>query len=71
MTKENYGSVWHVDHIIPCDAFDLTRENEQLRCFNWRNLQPMFAAQNIAKGNTYEFDVVKEIELYSAIKSSN
>jgi hypothetical protein len=63
MTKENYGPIWHIDHIIPCDAFNLSIEQEQRRCFNWKNLQPMFAIENIIKGAKYEFDIVKEIEL--------
>jgi len=69
MTKENYGPTWHVDHIIPCNAFNLSSEREQQRCFNWRNLQPMFALDNIIKGDTYLFDVVKEIELYTSTKN--
>jgi hypothetical protein len=67
MTKENYGSIWHVDHYVPCNAFNLNNEKEQRRCFNWRNLQPMFASENISKGDRYTFDIVKEIELYVAI----
>ncbi len=67
MTKTNYGSIWHVDHYIPCNAFVLSKEQEQRRCFNWKNLQPMFAAENMSKGDKYSFDVVKEIELYNAI----
>lgn len=62
MTRDNYGE-WHVDHIIPCDSFDLSRPEEQLRCFNYRNLQPMWSWDNLSKGNKYKFDVVREIEL--------
>lgn len=50
MTWENYGKVWHVDHKKPCAAFDLTRPEEQRACFNWKNLQPLFAKENLAKG---------------------
>lgn len=53
MTWENYGPVWHVDHIRPCDSFNLLDIGQQRLCFHWTNLQPLFAAENIAKGNKY------------------
>lgn len=54
MTWENYGSAWHVDHIKPCTKFDLTDSEQQRICFHWTNLQPLFAGENIRKGNKYE-----------------
>lgn len=53
MTWDNYGKCWHIDHIVPCAAFDMTIESEQRRCFNWSNLQPMFAHNNLVKGSTH------------------
>jgi len=50
MTWENYGSMWHVDHIKPCASFDLTRPEHQRWCFHWTNLQPLFAEENLRKG---------------------
>ena len=41
---------WHIDHIIPCSAFDLSKPEEQLNCFNYINLQPLWAFDNISKG---------------------
>ena len=49
MTRENYGKVWHVDHIMPCAIFDLTKLEHQKRCFHFSNLQPLFAKENRAK----------------------
>lgn len=52
MSWNNYGvHGWHIDHIIPCAAFDLTKPEEQLRCFNWKNLQPLWAIDNWRKGD--------------------
>jgi hypothetical protein len=50
MSWENYGyRGWHLDHINPCAAFDLTIPEQQKRCFHYTNLQPMWWKQNIAK----------------------
>lgn len=51
MTWENYGPVWHVDHILPCAEFHLQHSEEQEICFHWTNLQPLFAAENLSKGD--------------------
>ena len=40
----------HIDHIVPCFAFDLTDEAEQKRCFHYTNLQPLWAKENLRKG---------------------
>ena len=51
MTWDNYGSKgWHIDHIIPCAAFDLTKESELCECFHYTNLQPLWAGENHRKG---------------------
>lgn len=41
MTWENYGQ-WELDHIKPCCSFDLTKEDEQLVCFHYSNIQPLW-----------------------------
>lgn len=42
---------WHIDHIKPCSKFDLTIKEEQYKCFHYSNLQPLWAIDNIKKGN--------------------
>lgn len=42
---------YHIDHIIPCDAFDLSTHEEQQKCFNWSNLQILTAKINMSKSN--------------------
>lgn len=49
MSWDNYGK-WHIDHIRPCASFDLTKESEQKECFNYKNLQPLWAKDNLSKG---------------------
>lgn len=47
MTWENHGFYgWHVDHIIPCNTFNLTDEEEQKKCFHYTNLRPLWAKEN-------------------------
>lgn len=48
MSWDNYGE-WHIDHIIPCARFDLRNPIHQKICFNYRNLQPLWAKDNSSK----------------------
>jgi hypothetical protein len=52
MTWENYGTFWEIDHVIPCDKWDLTDPREQFRCFHFSNLQPLTRKRNRKKSNT-------------------
>ena len=49
MSWNNYGKVWELDHIIPCCKFDLTKQTQQKKCFNFRNLQPLTIYENRSK----------------------
>jgi hypothetical protein len=54
MTWENHGygnDCWHIDHIIPCAGFDLTKESEQHKCFHYSNLQPLWQKDNLSKND--------------------
>lgn len=52
MSWQNYGkNGWHIDHIKPCTSFDLTDPKQQKLCFHYTNLQPLWASDNISKGN--------------------
>ena len=49
MTLENYPD-WEPDHIKAVALWDLTDESEQLECFNFKNLQPLWKLHNRSKG---------------------
>ena len=52
MNWKNQGRYgWHIDHIKPCSKFDLSDPDQQKKCFNYKNLQPLWAAENIKKSN--------------------
>jgi hypothetical protein len=53
MSWKNYGygdNKWHIDHVLPCISFDLSKETEQLKCFHYSNLQPLWQLDNFSKG---------------------
>lgn len=54
MNWNNYGTYWHIDHIIPCAAWDLTKEDENMYCWNFRNLQPLESSINQSKKDKYD-----------------
>jgi len=49
MNWDNYGQ-WHIDHIIPCASFDLSNKDEQIKCFHYTNMQPLWKSDNLKKG---------------------
>ena len=54
MSWDNYGfgrGHWVMDHIIPCDNFNLSNKEEQKKCFNYKNIQPLWWEDNAAKSN--------------------
>jgi len=50
MKWENYGRVWHIDHIEPLAHFDINDQNHMKRAWHYSNLRPLKAAENLKKG---------------------
>jgi hypothetical protein len=50
MCWENYKyDGWHIDHIKPCNTFDLTSSEQQKHCFHYTNLRPLWAKDNLSR----------------------
>lgn len=54
MSWENYGNgygKWNIDHILPISKFDLTVADQAKSAFHFSNCRPMWAIENVRKGN--------------------
>lgn len=52
MTWDNYGKVWHIDHIIPQSKFTPDQIRE---CWQLPNLWPLWKHLNLAKSNDPDY----------------
>jgi len=67
MNWDNYGSYWSIDHIIPVNKFDLTIDDEKLKCWNWSNLMPVTVKFNSTKKEIHMNQIhyiIKKIEKF-------
>jgi hypothetical protein len=49
MTWDNYGKVWHLDHIKPVCSFNLRLEGIAKEVNHYKNLRPLLAEDNLKK----------------------
>lgn len=59
MSWQNYGDHWHIDHVIPIKKFNTLNDDEANICFNWRNVTPMRADENMKKKANIDLDQLK------------
>ncbi len=54
MSWDNYGTRWHVDHKKPISSFIFSSPDDAgfKECWNLRNLQPLWAKENLKKGSS-------------------
>lgn len=60
----------HIDHIIPCSYFDLSKEESQAACFHFSNTRPVWRSDNLKKSKRIlSTDVYRLGEVAHLIKS--
>ena len=52
MSWDNHGE-WHIDHIKPMAKFNLNVDDQRNKCFHYTNLQPLWAKDNLKKGDKF------------------
>ena len=55
MTWDNHGE-WHIDHIVPIkykEDGEVPTLEDTIKRLHWSNTQPLWASDNIAKGNRF------------------
>ena len=57
MCWENYGAIWHIDHIIPLARFHYNspEDAEFKKAWALGNLQPLLIAENLQKHTNFRF----------------
>lgn len=69
MSWDNFGSYWHIDHILPINAFDFSDTKNKDICFHWTNLQPLPAFENQSKSDKlqlhYYFNNIVNVNRYN------
>ena len=48
---DNYGDVWHLDHVMPCSKIDFSNQAEIETCFHWSNIRPLHKKENMHKSD--------------------
>ena len=54
------GRQYHIDHIFPVSAFDLTNPEHIKLCWHPDNLRWLEASENMSKGNKYNEELFEE-----------
>ena len=59
LTPEMNWQNIHVDHVRAISSFDVSKEDELFKAFNWRNCQPLLKEDNLKKGSRYSEEEYK------------
>lgn len=49
---------WHIDHRVPLSWFNLENENCRKLAFSYKNMQPLWGADNIKKKNYFSHKII-------------
>ncbi len=65
ISKKTKG--FHVDHIIPKSLYNLKNEEEIRKCWSLKNLRLISEEENLLKGDTVNWQLIKEHNLYDIL----
>lgn len=65
LNREDYGTLWEIDHILPLSMFDLSKARHQLLAFSLHNCQPLGKVENQTKRDSHPTDQ----KLFDALSS--
>ena len=63
MDWTNYGSYWHIDHIIPQNLYDFADLCEVQKCWDIFNLRPLEALENLRKADKLIMEIIEEYDI--------
>jgi len=49
MSLRNYAKVWELDHIVPCNQYDLRIREQRQKAFHFSNIRPLRIGENRTK----------------------
>jgi len=49
MSLRNYAKVWELDHIVPCNQYDLSIPEQRQKAFHFSNIRPLRISENRTK----------------------
>lgn len=67
MSWDNYGSYWHLEHIIPKSLYDFSSNVEIKKAWSLRNLRPLEASENLSKGSYLDKSLVEEYNIFDLL----
>lgn len=72
MNWTNHGTLWHIDHVVPCIWFDFEIESDRKICFHWSNMRPLLAKRNMSrKGCSISELLLQEIRAKNFLPDTN
>jgi len=73
MAWNNYGTIWHIDHTMPCSVFDFSIDENRKTCFHWTNLAPLFGEENLSKSNKIDMTriIAQKEKAYKFLETHN